>query len=167
MCRELHGRRSPGSPSLLTNTLEVGYVSAFLVGSLPNCSAALCTVDNILSGMSHYCDGVTFLESWHGGTSMNMHFSCTLQGPSWHRKPGASRLHYHRLHQRLIPRRPFLGVPQVHGNNPHTSSDIHPCSGDPYSSFLLSITAPKSLSVAKKTPHPTKACKLHCLHSRQ
>ena len=57
---------SAGSSSLLTNTLDVGYVSVFLIGSLPNCSAALCTVHSILSGMSKYDDGVTFPESWHG-----------------------------------------------------------------------------------------------------
>ena len=57
------------SSSILTDTLEVVNGFVFLIGSLPNCSAALCAVDGIPSDMSHDCDGITFLESCHGNRS--------------------------------------------------------------------------------------------------
>ena len=58
-----------GSTSILTCTLDVVNGSVSLTGSLPNCSAALCVVDGIPNGMSHDCDGITFLESCHGNRS--------------------------------------------------------------------------------------------------
>ena len=58
-----------GSASTLTCNLDVVNGSVSLIGSLPNCSAALCTVDGISSGMTHDCDGIVFLESCYANCS--------------------------------------------------------------------------------------------------
>ena len=50
------------------------------------------------------------------------------------RMPGSPRLLHCCFHQGFMPRRPTFRVPTVHGNDPHTSSDIHPRLGD--SSFV-------------------------------
>ena len=49
-----------GDASTLTCTLDVVNGSVSLIGSLPNCSAALCAVDGIPSGASHDCGGIAF-----------------------------------------------------------------------------------------------------------
>ena len=54
-----------GSASTLTCNLDVVNGSVSLIGSLPNCSAALCAVDGIPGGVSHDCDRIAFLESCH------------------------------------------------------------------------------------------------------
>ena len=63
--RGLHG----ASASTLTCTLDVVHGFGSLIGSPPNCSAALCAVDGIPSCMSHDCDGIAFLESCYANCS--------------------------------------------------------------------------------------------------
>ena len=58
-----------GSASTLTCTLDVVNGSVSLIGSLPNCSAALYAVDGMPSVMSHDCDGIAFLESCYANCS--------------------------------------------------------------------------------------------------
>ena len=58
-----------GSASTLTCNLDVVSGSVSLIGSLPNCSEAMCAVDGIPSGMSHDCDRIAFLEPCHADCS--------------------------------------------------------------------------------------------------
>ena len=57
------------SASTLTCTLDVVNGSESLIESLPNCSAALCAMDGIPSGMSHDCDRIAFLKSCYAHCS--------------------------------------------------------------------------------------------------
>ena len=52
-----------GSVSTLTCIFEVMNGSVSLMGGLPNCSATVCAVTDIPSGMSHDWDGIAFGES--------------------------------------------------------------------------------------------------------
>ena len=62
-CNRMCAAGYTGSASTLTCNLDVVNCSVSLIGSLPNCSAALCAVVGIPSGMSHECDRIAFLES--------------------------------------------------------------------------------------------------------
>ena len=52
-----------GNVSTLTCIFEVMNGSVSLMGGLPNCSATVCAVTSIPSGMSHDWDGIAFWES--------------------------------------------------------------------------------------------------------
>ena len=52
-----------GSVSTLTCIFEVMNGSVSLMGGFPNCSATVCAVTDIPSGMSHDWDGIAFGES--------------------------------------------------------------------------------------------------------
>ena len=56
-----------GSASTLTWNLDVVNGSVSLIGSLPNCSAALCAVDGTPSGMSHDSVSQSIGQSVNGG----------------------------------------------------------------------------------------------------
>ena len=62
-CKVMRAAGYTGVASTLTCTLDVVNGSVFLIGILPNCSAASWAVDGIPSGMSHECDGIAFRES--------------------------------------------------------------------------------------------------------
>ena len=62
-CNVMRAASSTGSASTGTHNLDVVNGSVSLIGSLLNCSAALCAADGIPSDMSHDCDGIAFLES--------------------------------------------------------------------------------------------------------
>ena len=64
-CKVMRAEGYTGGASISTCTLDVANGSVSLIGILPNCSAASCAVDGIPSGMSHDCDGIAFLESFH------------------------------------------------------------------------------------------------------
>ena len=57
-----------GSASTLICTLDVVNGSVSLIGG-PNCSATLCAVDGIPSGVSHDCDGIAFWDSHYANCS--------------------------------------------------------------------------------------------------
>ena len=58
-----------GSASTVTCNLDVVNGSVSLIGSLPNCLAALCAVDDSPGGMSHDCDRIAFLKSCYANFS--------------------------------------------------------------------------------------------------
>ena len=61
------------SASTLTCNLDVVNGSVSLIGSLPNCSAALCAGDLLPSGMSHDCDRIAFLDSCYANCAHRRH----------------------------------------------------------------------------------------------
>ena len=68
-CNRMCAAGYTGSATTLTCILDVVNGSVSLTGSLPNCSAALCAVDGIPSGMIHECDGIACLGSCYATCS--------------------------------------------------------------------------------------------------
>ena len=69
LCKVMHAAGYNGGASTLTRTLDVVSGSVSFIGSLPNCPAAWCAVDDIPSGMIHDCDGIAFLGSCYANCS--------------------------------------------------------------------------------------------------